>query len=885
MRHFFGKKLAKFFGEDVNLQEIVDSSAHAAKLLEMDYFSSLLPYRLYDPVTKLYENEHSYGFFFELVPLLGLDANSQKQISALIRDLGDEGSNIQCMIWADPRIDPFLEVWKKPREKMGGIYKKLSEKKYDFFRGQNYQLDVPPRIFRIFFSYSAPRPSENEKGIFLKQLSEKRQKALMALNQFHCVIDSDISDFLDLMSGIVNFEQDTKVNSRKKWYPDTFISNQICLPGGAISVKPDHLEFMGETNTVFKTYEAVDFPDQWSMGLQQELIGDFMSDAHRIPCPFYIHYGIHFPNQDAMATKLSAKAKYLDHQTKSSYINRLVPQISHELEENLFVSRQIQAGEKLVQTRMSVGLWSKPKELIRAETILESLFRKYSFKLQQNKFHHLNELLFSMPMTWGESSKYMKQYKHHMALRTTYTVETANFVSMIGEWWGNSRKGMVFMGRRGQIASWDPFETNSNYNIVVVGASGQGKSVFMQDLMTSELGKGNRVFVLDLGRSFEKLCKILNGQYLFFNETSNLNLNPFHIVEKSSGSENINLFVDMVTSIIATMAMPDEPIDKESKSLLNTAVKLAWEQKKGLAAVDDVIENISQCSYQSELMKGAAESLCSGLKRYTRSGAYSNYFYGTEDINFKSDLVVIETEELKNMPDLQAVIMQIFALNISGQVFMGDREKRSYICIDEGWDLLKSPQMEGFIESMARRLRKYNGALIVGTQSLSDFDRSKGAQAAFLNSNWVVIVGGNAELVKLIQEKEIIPSMDGGLAETLRSMRKVDGKYAEAFIYDKNRQVGSVNRLVLDPFSSMLYSTKAEEFQVVQELAKFGVSVEEGIEWLIKNKDLVRELRLEGYKISSIVAKLYNSSEKSFDLTHRLQKMSVSKQQPTEIQS
>lgn len=879
-----GQKISHLFGQDTAVDS-GDYSAKAAESLTMHYLSSLLPYRLYDPVTKVYENENSYGFFLELVPLLGLDSNSQKQISALIRDLGEEGANIQCMIWADPRIDPFLKSWQKPRFQQGGIYEKIAQKKAEFFQGKGFKGDIPPRIFRVFFSYSAPKPIASKKAYFLKMLSEKRQKTLGALDQFKIVIDTTVLNFLDLMSGLLNFEQDTAVHKRKNWSQTNYLSDQICLPGGALEVFPNKVVFQGNTTTEFKTFEAIDFPDYWSMNLQQELIGDFMSETHKIPSPFYIHYGVHFPSQDRAEMKLNAKAKYLDHQTKSGYINRMAPQISQELEENLAVTRELKSGEKIVETRLSAGLWSAPGQMIRSETALESLYRKYGFKLQPNHFHHLNELIFSMPMAWGESSKCMKQMKKHMCLRTTYTAETANFISMIGEWWGNSREGMVFLGRRGQIASWDPFETPGNLNMVVVGASGQGKSVFMQDLIMTELGRGSRVFVLDLGRSFEKLCQLLHGQYLFFNERSNLNLNPFHIVKRQGGDRNINLYIDMVASIVGTMAMPHEQIDKERMDLLSSAVKVAWESKGPLATIDDVIVIIRQSSFNSELMKGAVESLCEGLKKYTTTGAYSNYFYGTQDISFQSDLVVIETEELKNMQDLQAVIMQIFALNISGQVFMGNREKRSYICIDEGWDLLKSPQMEGFIESMARRLRKYNGALVVGTQSLSDFDRSKGAKAAFFNSNWVVIVGGNAEMVKSIQEKEILPEMNERLAEVLRSMRKVDGKFAESFIYDKNSQVGSINRLFLDPFSAMLYSTKAEDFQIVQELGKFGLSVEDAIEWLLKNKELVKELRDAGYKTGAIVAKLYQKTEKSFDITDRLQKIASSKQPSVGVNS
>jgi hypothetical protein len=42
----------------------------------------------------------------------------------------------------------------------------------------------------------------------------------------------------------------------------------------------------------------------------------------------------------------------------------------------------------------------------------------------------------------------------------------------------------------------------------------------MQELMTSILGMGGKVFVIDVGRSFEKTVKLLNGTYLEFSTHS-----------------------------------------------------------------------------------------------------------------------------------------------------------------------------------------------------------------------------------------------------------------------------------------------------------------------------------------------------------------------------
>lgn len=204
------------------------------------------------------------------------------------------------------------------------------------------------------------------------------------------------------------------------------------------------------------------------------------------------------------------------------------------------------------------------------------------------------------------------------------------------------------------------------------------------------------------------------------------------------------------------------------------------------------------------------------------------------------------------MGDLQSVILQIFTLTISNQIFMSDRNKRCMICIDEAWDLLKSPQMEGFIESLARRLRKYNGALVVGTQSLKDFERSHGARAAFQNSSWLLMLGKDSDSMNTLKKENLIP-MNELKEMALSSLRMEEGKYSEVFIYHKGSGFFSVNQLKLDPFSAALYSTKPAEFQAVQELKRHGLSIETALDWLLTHKEEFKHRLSNGQKIRDTI--------------------------------
>ncbi|NGX50729.1 MAG: hypothetical protein K1060chlam2_00579 [Chlamydiae bacterium] len=819
----WGQKLATLLRQSTPIDQTLSGEMDTEE--ENNFFQSALPFRTYCSETQLYYNKNSRGFCIEVVPLIGSSDFLESELASLISDLGEEGDSIQCLLLADHRIAPLLKTWEEARKKQGGIFAKIASKKTQFFtEGLREQTDCPPpRNFRFFFSYSSSKQGAAE-------LISKKEKALSFFSRISHAKEVQVEAFLTAFSGLINFNGKADICARAV-NPFNYIANGLCLPG-CIEDEGTHLKFTNDgEETYFKAFEVLEFPSNWSLGGNQLLIGDFFQQERGLFSDFFIHYGIFFPSQATAEARIKSKSKLLEQQLKFKAMRKLFSSAPREHEESLFVEKEMLNGKKIIQTRMTVGMFAKADRMVDAEGALKATYSRAGFKIASCDYLHADEFVRSLPMTWGESSN-QRETKLLRAFKTTTTHEVGVFIPLLGEWMGNSSTGMPLIGRRGQFATWDQFETEGNLNAVIVGASGTGKSVFMQEMIMSQLGMGGRVFVLDLGRSFEKLCELLDGQYLFFTKESRLNLNPFALLPEEGDSEVLDAALNMVSSIVATMAMPMEKIDGDRSNMLSIAVKMAWENSGRKATIDHVVESLKSGSYTTERMRGGSESLIDALQKYTTKGEFKNFFYGKKKVSFRSNFVVIETEELKNMGDLQAVILQIFSLMISSEVFMGDRKKRSLICIDEAWDLLKSPQMEGFIESMARRLRKYNGALMVGTQSLKDFDCSPGAAAAFQNSNWLVLLGKDGNTIPTIKEKNLI-ELDGQIEKYLSSLKKVDGKYSEAFIYNKGSGFYGLAQLKLDPFSAQLYSTRAENFHAIQALKKEGYSIEEAIEKIL----------------------------------------------------
>ena len=231
-----------------------------------------------------------------------------------------------------------------------------------------------------------------------------------------------------------------------------------------------------------------------------------------------------------------------------------------------------------------------------------------------------------------------------------------------------------------------------------------------------------------------------------------------------------------------------------------------------------------------------AKDLAQMLYSYTTNGTYGRFFNGPSTVNLDNPLIVIELEELKERKDLQAVVLQMFIINVTNKMFLGDRKTPFNIVFDEAWDMLRGKQSGVFMETLARRLRKYRGSLIVGTQSINDFYQSPGAQAALDNSDSMCMLSQKPESIDQLKKNDRI-SMSAQKEAQLKSVRTKQGQYAELMIITPEGY--AVCRFMVDPTSNLLYSTKAEDFAAVNQLTDAGMHLIDAVDQLINAPKLL----------------------------------------------
>ena len=802
-----GDKIVRFCGE----KRRYDPEFGSAKdMFCVDTLAKLLPFEFFDNAHGLFVNRHSIGFVIEAAPLVGGDEHHQKLLSSLFEDFFWEGASLQFLLLADHRIQPFLNWWSQGKNE--GIFREIVNHRKDYYKKGQFAS----RNFRFFLSYSVPFSGDYSKEA--ERLNSMRGKFLHLFQAITRAEGMGPQTFLETADYMLNFNA-TSEFKRRKHNPLDDLSTQL-MTGGETKIENDGVHF--DEKSVFMSFCAKNTPDYWTAQNMQNLIGDTMRDNYRMNFPFFLHYGVHYPNQTQAEKNFNMKSKLIESQGKSGYLIRMIPELASELRECDIVRRSLAQGAKFVFTQFSCGFWAPKEKLLEAEQSLQNLFKANRFDLTENRYMHFAHLVSIIPTAWGEMATDLKKMD---LLKTTISTECPHFIPIQGEWGGTSNPGMLLIGRRGQMLNWSPFNNKGgNFNAIVVGSSGSGKSVFMQDMLLNGLRVGSKVFILDVGRSFEKMCDLVGGQKIEFSNDSNICLNPFSQIVINDQEQKETTF-SFLKTIVSCMASPSQGTTDYENSLIESALQVVCEKYGQEGTITDLAKELQS------MMDEKARILSVMLKPYTKGGMYEKYFEGKNNINFNNPLVLIELEELKNKKDLQRVILQLVIMTIANQAFLGDRKTPFYICIDEAWDLLRAPQTVEFIETLARRLRKYQGSLVVGTQNIEDFFTTPGAKAAYDNSDWNCFLSQKKDSIQYLTESGKL-QRNPGMIKALESVFYIPGEFSEILISDANGGY-SIARLMLDPFSKLLYSTKAEDFSRIKDLTQSGLSISEAINTLL----------------------------------------------------
>ena len=842
-------QVSQFLGlgdtEDTPAQGILDGNLPPSISRAKSYFknhqlSDLLPYVHFDEDEGVFFNKDSHGFILEVGTLLGADERTAEILSGIFTQGLPKGAGVQFMLWTSPNVTPQLKSWcnfRKPDldsfDKVTGkqnrnknIYRHLVRRRFEFLKDKSRTSLFDDEYFyikdyRLFVSVTFPGTEEKAN---IKMMKNKRKQIMGTLKSAN--LDSVIltpGGLLSFLDEVLNPLDDETERNPLEWDKGRTISDQAVAGDTNVLVGRDG---MAINNSEVRVFSVRTYPVAWPIWGNGELLGDSFQSALRLPGSMLTTVGVVIPDQEMITKKLSAKHIRAT-QNADSLMAKFMPHMQQQKADYDFVMDKINEGSSIVLVYHQFVMFNEMGDGFNSEQAIKSLFRSKGWTIQSDRYMQVLGFLSALPMSLSEDMQ--ADLKNMGRLNTMLTFTAGNMLPVVAEWKGTETPLFMLFGRRGQIQFVDPYDNDKgNYNIACCAASGAGKSFFTQELVISILGAGGRAWVIDVGRSYMNLCHILDGEFIVFSDEANLNVNPFtNIKLDSENGKDFKEAIRILKPLVGEMARPKQGTNEYEDALIAQAIEHAWRKKGNKATITTIRDWLAEHDDQR------GKDLAVMLGAYSKGGIYEKYFEGDCNLNFENDFIVLELEELNQMQDLQSVILMILMFQISENMFLGARDRKKLCILDEAWALM-SGSTGTFIETGYRRARKAGGCFMTVTQGVGDYYKTPAATAALDNSDWMFLLRQKKESVEALARSGRL-SMDDNMKRMLESVTTTHGKFSEVMIYGPS--ICSVGRLVVDPFSSLLYSTKAEEYQMIQSLRKQGKTVEEAIESILEMRN------------------------------------------------
>ena len=390
------------------------------------------------------------------------------------------------------------------------------------------------------------------------------------------------------------------------------------------------------------------------------------------------------------------------------------------------------------------------------------------------------------------------------------------FTSEIGH---SSGIPLGFNRQTGVPIFYDNFSKDlTNYNMVVFGKSGSGKSVTIKTLTArSAVLQGISSLALDVEGEYVALSEVLGGVNITISPTSSTILNIFDIEpeitkDEITGKErwvlNVESKIEDVTQILLTMARgstKSQDVTEVTKQIISEAVAQEYERcgiTHNVSSLykDGVIDESSLDFINKEkkdmptietwyraMEKNSKENTVSDynfhfsyllkvMKQYVRSlGGQLGYFDGQSTFDLLDDdipfinLDISQLEERFARPLAQQILLSwVWEKYVKKNSEDKSKAKMKRVIIDEAWMLLPFPEAVDFLNTTARRARKRNVSLAIISQRFQDFYEMPEVQVVLTSSETKLFLSQDASEIEYIREVFKLSSGEASFLTTAR---------------------------------------------------------------------------------------------------------------------
>ncbi len=338
---------------------------------------------------------------------------------------------------------------------------------------------------------------------------------------------------------------------------------------------------------------------------------------------------------------------------------------------------------------------SLPELRLRSEG-LQSIFRRLLVRPAPALLRQREAVKTIWPL--GQDFLGMERIVHTSGLATLFPWLSADLYQPGGQYWGMNR-------RTGGLVVCDPFNAEAfpNANITIFGHSGAGKTYAASSIVLSSYAAGVGTIILDPEHEYAGLCHALGGTYVEIAAGSPHAINALDPILQPA-DEGQDVTGDVLDLIAVMCGRLDELERARLHAILDGLIQ-------GHPARGPVLGDLQRMMSADRRLVRVATI----LERWVR-GALGRFFNRPTNVDLHNPVIGFGVRDLQE--ELVAPAYFLISEWIWAQL---RRVRRSrHLLIDEAGLLFEDPVIRRFLVRLARRIRKYEGSLLIATQNAGD---------------------------------------------------------------------------------------------------------------------------------------------------------------------
>jgi conjugal transfer ATP-binding protein TraC len=821
------------------------------RVLSRDRVADLLPWLAFDPRTRLVFCDGGYlGAVYEARALSGIDGATIAEVVAALQQEMPAGTVMQVLNFNVPDIGNDLRAFVRARNGIDIDDEIPEAKRQALLRAASSTIKHMQGMFDTgAFSDSHVALTTTRVFITLKFVASDiptqamidrildRLAAIEGAARMLGMRRLEATEFLAVVRRMLHIHEPAS----NIWGGLTLLKNEVTYPGDAFDIVPGGLRVSysgneGRRESHVRVLATKFFPKNMALDMMNLVIGDPMGVRTQFTFPYMLVWTAVFPDQVDARRTIERDRAVINYQAFGP-LARWVPRLYLRKEGYDILTNALENGDRVVECSLSVVMWCRDEQAASQEAALvQASLASTGFECKLDRYLGAVQFFNSLPLVASEES--LASTERTLTVSTSQAAQT---LPILGDWRGQVAgphlnpvcepgAGTPLVTRRGHVAWADPFATTGNFNFIVAGDSGSGKTFYAQQLLLDHLESGGQAWVIEIGRGFEKMCDLVGGHHIRLSDNSTFGLNPF------SSVKDLDDEIDELAGILGAMIDPATELthrsglDASDTALLKEAIRAVWGARAREATPDDVAQYLYQQPGDTNIGR-RAQMLARMMGEFTRNGAYGHWFNKPMDVDLTGRFVVLELGDLAGRHQLMIVVLlqMMFAIqrHIQDQATLDNR--RRILFVDEASELLKIKAAAEFMEGTSRRARKSRGAIGIGIQRVDDLYYNEYTKIIASQAESYYLLKQRQETINSLQKDSRLALDDWGYTQ-LRSLRRTN-EYSEVMIYQGGSYV--VARLTVDRFRRTLFSSSGAERDFILSKMDQGMHAAEAIDLYI----------------------------------------------------